>query len=164
MSTLTYEPTDLPTPEPLPPWMFDAEVEVQELFVAWQSAQQGRAVPALADLDLDDLRARFRGLIFARPTPEGGANGYLFHPLEPVETGMLGTERGLAPELFHHIPLAGCRTALNKRAPFVDRLGALSTNGMLLDYEIAFLPLSSDGVAIDWIMILAVEIEAADRL
>ncbi|WP_374380123.1 hypothetical protein [Dongia sp.] len=167
MSTISYEPGDLAAPAALPGWIYEADPDVQALYVAWQAAGGSKAMPSLADFDGGALSEAFPRLLLARLAQTGEAEAFRFHPFHAAlaaedGSGNEGSGDGLDPALFQHIPLAGCRTVVAKRPPYVDRFGGLSADGLLHDHEIAFLPLSADGSQIDGILILAVELEPGD--
>ncbi|WP_374655270.1 hypothetical protein [Dongia sp.] len=161
-STLLYESVPAEGRPPSPPWMFEATVEMQELYEDWRVLAGDRPLPALADLDLPALAGRFAGLILAKAAPGQDPHAYLFHPLFDAAAIVCGTSRGLDPALFQHIPVTGCRVAAIKRAPLADRISQLSSDGMAIDCDIVYLPLAPDGGQVDAILILAVEMLPAD--
>ena len=157
MNTTAYEKSAGQFGPLSPPWMLDAAVEVQEVCRCWFGHRGGKAMPSLADLDLADMAERFPGLLLARIVNEGNASRFLFYPARMAAAIGSDTARGLDPDLFRHIPLAGCRTAALKRAPLADRVSLLSSDGLAVDSEVIYLPLAPDGGQVDCVLILTVE-------
>ncbi|WP_374310651.1 hypothetical protein [Dongia sp.] len=153
------------TPQPTPPaWLADQTPQQQQLYASWQASSGTKPLPTLADLDLAELAGGFDGILLARAMPESSLHPYLFHPLaHHVTAGEKGAP-GLEPTLFQHIPLAGCNVARTKRGPVADRVSHISADGMLVDYDVLYLPLAPDGGEVDALLILAVEMMPTDYL
>jgi hypothetical protein len=153
------------SPQPAPPaWVADQTPELQQLYAYWLGSCGAKPLPAQTDLDLVELATGFDGILLARAMPESSLHPYLFHPLaHHVTAGEKGAP-GLEPTLFQHIPLGGCNVAKTKRGPVADRVSHISADGMLVDYDVLYLPLAPDGGEVDALLILAVEMMPTDYL
>lgn len=152
----------------LPAWLAGTTGDLQYLYAYWLACRGSRPMPQFADLDLIELAAGFHGLLLARAAPEASPIGFLFHPLAHLAVEGGESAAGLDPSLFKHIPLDGCNLATIRRAPVVDRVSQLSADGMLVDCEVIYLPLGTDGgrdgALVAAILILAVETLPSDFL
>jgi hypothetical protein len=165
MHTSSYETAPLARPL-AHAWLYDAAPEIQELYLYWVECRAGRVMPRRDDIDFAALVAGFPRVLLAeanaaRATP--AESYYVFRPIGHEEfayEGYLG--EGLDPALFRHIPDKGCHAATVTRDVHTEHVRLLTGDGLLLEYEVAFLPLGPEGgaddAAVDGVLILAVEL------
>lgn len=171
MHTTSYA-TDPPAPEraalPQPGWLAEAAADVQHLYVYWAARRAGRLLPRRHDIDFTDLAEAFPGMLLAEKLPPkapGAATAYIYRPvdlggqdLDPHHARGFGWA-GLDPALFQHIPADGCDRAAKTRTPLTEHVGFISGDGVVIDYEVVFLPLAgATADTVDGILILAVEV------
>ena len=157
--------------QPAAPIWLEAAAEIQAFCQDWDLSRAGRAMPRRADINLADLAAAYAGVLLAEPVPEGeqpASFRYLpiDHPTDsPTDSGHDGGQAGLDPALFQHIPVRGCHAAAATGGPHLERHSLLSGDGLLLDYDIVFLPLAAEGGSetdvVAALLIFAVELPPA---
>lgn len=162
MHTVSYANV-LPDRPAQPAWLAGSAPDVQDLYLFWADCAQDRALPRRADIDFAALAAALPGVLLAelnaaRRTVRDSI--YLYRSIAEVgaEGDLVDPSGGFDPDLFQHIPLGSCLAAAARREPVNDRVGLMTADGLSLDYEVIFLPLSPDGIVVDGILILAVEL------
>jgi hypothetical protein len=146
--------------KPMAPTWLDAAPEIQGLCEVWDQFRAGRTMPRRADIDLVGLAEAFSGVLLAELLPDGEqAANYRYLPIDALDDR---GHAGLDPALFQHIPVRGCHAASATGAPYLERHSLLSGDGVLLDYDIVFLPLAaaggSEGFVVEALLILALEL------
>nr|WP_298688067.1 hypothetical protein [uncultured Dongia sp.] len=165
MHTSSYETAPLARPL-ANAWLYDAAGDIQELYLYWAECRAGRVMPRRDDVDFAALVAGFPRVLLAeanaaRETPADSY--YIYRALGHEDFAYEGyVGEGLDPALFRHIPDRGCHAATVARDVHTERVRLLSGDGLIMEYEVAFLPLGPEGgaedAAVDGILILAVEL------
>lgn len=146
-----------------PIWL-EASAEIQAFCQAWDLSRAGRAMPRRVDINLAELAAAFAGALLAEPVPGGEQPArYRYLPIDLlIASRHDGGQAGLDPALFQHIPVRGCEVAAATGEPHLERHSLLSGDGLLLDYDIVFLPLAAAGGSeadvVEALLIFAVEL------
>ncbi|MBK8160018.1 MAG: hypothetical protein IPK59_15035 [Rhodospirillaceae bacterium] len=140
-------------------WL-EAAAEIQEFCAHWDRSRAGRPMPRRGDIDFAEIAGAFAGVLLAERLP--GSEGPATYRYLPIDTLEDKEHAGIDPALFQHIPISGCHTATETGAPHLEQHSLLSGDGVLLDYDIIFLPLAaaggSDADVVEGLLVFAVEL------
>ncbi|WP_374384606.1 PAS domain-containing protein [Dongia sp.] len=133
---------------------------VADYYRYWDGKRRGRAMPARADLDPLEMKPWLPGIILVDIFSYPDRMVYRLVGSQSVEmrgrnvTGLTVQEGFHGPSLDEVIE--NYRLVVTEQKPVYDIEGLYSANGNLKDSESLLLPLSSDGVTVDKVIIYIV--------
>jgi hypothetical protein len=132
--------------------------DTKALYAYWLAICRGRQMPARADLDPLDLPPRLLPcLCLVDVVPD--ARRYVYRLVGTADVEMRGndpTGKSVAEACFAPSPenALGCYdTVVSTKAPLLDPEPFMAPNGRYVTEETLFLPLSSDGINVNMVLV-----------
>lgn len=142
-----------------PDWLDDMPADIQALYRYWDARRGDRLMPARGDLDPLDMKPFLPGLLLVDVVPDDRLYVYRLVGTREVElrgkdpTGLAVVDNAFCADPSH--ALRNYDQVVLSRAPWVDTTPHLSVDRQKLSLESIFLPLSSNGVEVDKILVYA---------
>lgn len=133
--------------------------DIQALYRYWDSCRGARAMPARGDLDPLDMKRFLPGLLLVDVVSDDRL--YVYRLVGTREVAMRGRDPTGHPVIgnsFCSDPAHALRNydqVVLSRAPWIDATPHLAVDRSLMSLESIFLPLSSDGIEVDKILVYA---------
>lgn len=167
MRTRSYEAAGaLPQDPADPAWIAETPPDVQAVYRYWKAKCAGRRMPRRADLDPADLVRYLPSVMLVDVLPSErrlGKPSYVYRLAGTREVAVRGFDPTGKPVdsycfgLSAEAALANYDQVVESRAPWIDPFEMLSADSTILDRETLFLPLSSDGIDVDMILVFSMQ-------
>lgn len=126
------------------------------LYAYWRGKRGNRRMPARADIDPADMPKLLPGIVLVDVVSDERRYVYRLVGTGEVEVrGFDPTGKSVAQAFFGPTvedALSCYDRVVETKAPFLDPVPFLSTNGRYVSWETLFLPLSADGTTVDKIL------------
>ncbi|WP_374310652.1 PAS domain-containing protein [Dongia sp.] len=146
-----------------PAWLGEVHPDIVAIYRYWRGKAAARPMPSRADLDPADLVPYLPSLMLVDVEPGPERPNYIYRLVGTREVAVRGSDPTGKPVTTHCFgrslddALENYDQVVATRAPWIDRAQLLSFDAMILDLDKLFLPLSSDGRAVDIILVYTVQ-------
>ena len=143
-----------------PEWLAGMPAEIQALYQYWNLKRGKRRMPQRADLDPADLTRHLPSILLVDVVQDERL--YVYRLVGTREVHLRGNDPTGKPVMDHsfhdrELALRNYDLVVLSKAPHVDATPAVSDDREWLDMETIFLPLSSDDLEVDKILVFTVQ-------
>lgn len=145
-----------------PEWLPNCAKDIQAVYRYWKGKAGVRKMPARADIDPVDLAPYLSSMLLVDVVPRDNrqeGHTYIYRLVGTREVEMRGhdpTGKPVAGNSLGHDPeaaLRNYRAVVATKEPLLDHTEQLEVYHSLADLDAIFLPLSSDGVNVDMVLV-----------
>ncbi len=150
-----------------PEWLASCPPDIQAVYAYWKLKAGNRRMPSRADIDPADLIPYLPSIMLVDVWPgdarDGSRHDYVYRLVGTREVAMRGSDptgQRVATHSFGHDPELAFKNydaVVRHAEPLLDRSEEFSPDRRMADLDAIFLPLSTDGMNVNMILVYTVQ-------